>query len=151
VNGNGETWLFESWNILIGVPKTNKAHGVHKMTVFWKHGEKSPWCVRLDKFQCIYIVMCIYGKSMIIVFYSTVQWLSCVCAFFLWLDCFYSSQIKEINKNESNLTHQGTMEMWRILQDVGILRFYFSQQKYFGTIDFCRMSEDVGLLRDHNT
>ena len=40
--------------------------------------------------------------------------------------------------------------MCQIVQDVGIIRFYFCLQKYFGTINFCRchrMSEnsDVGL------
>jgi hypothetical protein len=34
--------------------------------------------------------------------------------------------------NLSNPTHQGTREMCRIVQDVGILRVYFSKQKYFG-------------------
>ena len=47
----------------------------------------------------------------------------------------------------SNQTHQGSMEMCWILQDVGILRFYFSKQKYFGTMNFCWMSQDVGKLR----
>ena len=40
--------------------------------------------------------------------------------------------------------------MCQIMQDVGQLRFYFSQQKYFGTIHFCRMSQDVGKLRCRN-
>jgi hypothetical protein len=44
-------------------------------------------------------------------------------------------------------THQGTREMCWIVQDVTILRFYSSSQKYFGTINFCRMSQDVGKLR----
>ena len=50
--------------------------------------------------------------------------------------------------NLSNLTHQaqGTREMCRIIQDVGILRFYFSYQKYFGIINFYRMSQDVEKL-----
>ena len=48
--------------------------------------------------------------------------------------------------NLSNLTHQKTKEMCRIVQDVGILRFYLSQQKCFRTINFCRMSKDVGRL-----
>ena len=39
------------------------------------------------------------------------------------------------------------MEMCWIVQDVGILRFYFSKQKYFGTTNFCQMSQDVGKLR----
>jgi hypothetical protein len=34
--------------------------------------------------------------------------------------------------------------MCRIVQDVRILWFYFSEQKYFGTINFCWMSQDVG-------
>jgi hypothetical protein len=32
-------------------------------------------------------------------------------------------------------TYQGTREMCRVVQDVGILRFYFSKQKWFGTIN----------------
>jgi hypothetical protein len=39
--------------------------------------------------------------------------------------------------------------MCRIVQDVGILRFYFSEQKYFGTLNFCRMTQDVPLI-DNN-
>ena len=53
----------------------------------------------------------------------------------------------QIQWNLSNPTHQETNEMCRIVQDVGILRFYFSKQKYFGTINFCQMSQDVGKLR----
>ena len=52
-----------------------------------------------------------------------------------------------IQWNLSNPTHQGTREMCRIVQDVGILRFYFNKQKYFGTINFCQMSQDVGNFR----
>jgi len=37
--------------------------------------------------------------------------------------------------------------MCRIVQDVGIHRFYFREPKYFGTINFCQMSQDVGKLR----
>jgi hypothetical protein len=33
---------------------------------------------------------------------------------------------------------------WVWWQDVRLLRFYFSQQKYFGTINFCWISQDVG-------
>jgi hypothetical protein len=51
-----------------------------------------------------------------------------------------------IQWNLSNPTHQGTKEICQNVQDVGILRFYFSWQKYFGTINFCRMSQDVGKL-----
>ena len=36
--------------------------------------------------------------------------------------------------------------MCQIVQDVRILRIYFSQQKYFGTINFCRKSKDVRKL-----
>jgi hypothetical protein len=49
--------------------------------------------------------------------------------------------------NLSNPTHQETSEMCQIGQDVGILRFYFSQQKYFGTVNFCCMSQVVEKLR----
>jgi hypothetical protein len=49
--------------------------------------------------------------------------------------------------NLSNPTHQGTKEMCLIVQDVTILRFSFSYQKYFRTINFCWMSQDVGKLR----
>ena len=38
-------------------------------------------------------------------------------------------------------------KIFRLVQDVGILRFYYSLQKYFGTVNFCRMSQDVGKLR----
>jgi hypothetical protein len=34
--------------------------------------------------------------------------------------------MNNIQWNLSNLTHQGNREMCRIVQDVGILRFYFS-------------------------
>jgi hypothetical protein len=44
-------------------------------------------------------------------------------------------------------TLQGTSEMSQIVQNVGIFRFYFSQQKYFGTKIVCRMSQDIGKLR----
>ena len=37
--------------------------------------------------------------------------------------------------------------MCRIVQDVGILGFYFSKHKYFENINFCRMSQYVGKLR----
>jgi hypothetical protein len=53
----------------------------------------------------------------------------------------------EIQWNLSNPTHQGTREMCRIVQDVGIPRCCSSHQKYFGTKYFCRMSQDVGNLR----
>ena len=53
----------------------------------------------------------------------------------------------DIQWSMSNPTHKGTREMCRIVQDVGILRFYFSKQKYFGNINFCRMSQDVGKLK----
>ena len=46
--------------------------------------------------------------------------------------------------NMSNPTHQGTREKCRTVQDVEILWFYFSSQKYFGTIIFYPMSQDVG-------
>ena len=55
--------------------------------------------------------------------------------------------MSDVQWNLSNSTHQRTRAMCRILQDVGILRFYFIYQKYFGTIYFCRMSQDVGKLR----
>ena len=48
-----------------------------------------------------------------------------------------------IQWNLSNPTYQGTREMFQNVQDVGILGFYVSQQKYLGTIIFCRMSQDV--------
>jgi hypothetical protein len=35
-------------------------------------------------------------------------------------------QLFEIQWNLSNLTHQGTRKMCQIVQDAGILRFYFS-------------------------
>ena len=58
------------------------------------------------------------------------------------------SQWLNIQWNLSNLTHQGTTrKMCQVVQDIGILGFYFSQQKYFGTINFCRMSQDVRKLR----
>ena len=44
-------------------------------------------------------------------------------------------------------TPQGTKDMCRIVEDVGILRFHFRQRKYFGTINVCRMSQDVWNLR----
>ena len=51
-------------------------------------------------------------------------------------------------QNLSNLTHQVTREMCLIVQDVGIFRFYFSEQKYFEAIHFCRMPpQDVRKLR----
>ena len=53
----------------------------------------------------------------------------------------------DIQWSMSNPTYKGTREMCRIVQDVGILRFYFSKQKYFGNINFCRMSQDVGKLK----
>ena len=34
--------------------------------------------------------------------------------------------------NLSNPTHQGTMEMWRIVQDVGILRVYLVNKTTLG-------------------
>ena len=37
--------------------------------------------------------------------------------------------------------------MCRIVQDVGILKFYLCLQNYFGTINCGRMSQDVGKLR----
>jgi hypothetical protein len=37
--------------------------------------------------------------------------------------------------------------MCRVVQDIRILKFYLSWQKYFGTIIFCRMSQDVGKFR----
>jgi hypothetical protein len=43
--------------------------------------------------------------------------------------------IMRIQWNLSNLTHQRTKEMCQIVQDVGILRFYYSSQKYFGIIN----------------
>ena len=36
-----------------------------------------------------------------------------------------SKRSTHIQWNQSNPTHQGTREMCRIVQDVGILRFYF--------------------------
>ena len=50
------------------------------------------------------------------------------------------SQWLNIQWNLSNLTHQGmTRKMCQVVQDIGILRFYFSRQKYFGNINFYRM------------
>ena len=54
---------------------------------------------------------------------------------------------KLIQWNLSNPTHKGTREMCQIVQDAGILRFCFSQQKYFETINFCWMSQDFENLR----
>ena len=54
-------------------------------------------------------------------------------------------------QNLSNPTHQGTREVCRIVQDVEILRFYFSEQKYFGIIHFCRKNSGVRLHKFHCT
>jgi hypothetical protein len=55
---------------------------------------------------------------------------------------YYMDNKQTIQWNLSNPTHQGTRKMYRNVQDIGILRFYFSEQKYFGTINFCWMSQD---------
>jgi hypothetical protein len=60
---------------------------------------------------------------------------------------YYMDNKQNIQWNLSNPTHQGTRKMYRNVQDIGILRFYFSEQKYFGTINFGQMSQDVGTLR----
>ena len=59
----------------------------------------------------------------------------------------WSKPSYKIQWNLFNPTHQGIREICRIVQDVGLLRFLFSKQKYFGTINFCWMSQDVGKLR----
>jgi hypothetical protein len=48
--------------------------------------------------------------------------------------------------NLSNPTHQGTREMCRIVQDVGILNFIYVNRTT-ETINCCQMSQDVGKLR----
>ena len=49
----------------------------------------------------------------------------------------------------SNPTHQGTREMWRIVQDVGILRVFFVVDRCtLGPLMYVacyRMSEDAGV------
>jgi hypothetical protein len=60
---------------------------------------------------------------------------------------YYMDNKQNIQWNLSNPTHQGTRKMYRNVQDIGILRFYFSEQKYFGTINFGQMSQDVETLR----
>ena len=69
--------------------------------------------------------------------YLDFHWLllSCFCLF-----VFFESQ-RFVQWNLSNPTHKGTREMCQIVQDVGILRFYFSKQKYCRTINFCRKTQ----------
>jgi hypothetical protein len=69
--------------------------------------------------------------------YLDFHWLllSCFCLF-----VFFESQ-RFVQWNLSNPTHKGTREMCQIVQDVGILWFYFSKQKYCRTINFCRKTQ----------
>jgi hypothetical protein len=57
---------------------------------------------------------------------------------------FFLSLAIVLQWNLSNPTHHGTRKMCRV---VGILRFYFSKQKYFVTIKFSRLSQFVGKFR----
>ena len=54
-----------------------------------------------------------------------------------------------IQSNLSNPTHQGTREICRIVQNVGILMFYLGQQKYFRTTNFCRMSQEYVMMSEN--